>query len=249
MFTSKTQLAESMGVDMEIATFFVDRKVPTNNQYWKGRYLYVASGTGYLFIPLFFDLQFKLGIPKTIVLNEAYVNLTEQILDSAAQHEFDIITFTQHLENCKQLLKGKIKNEQLYSDLLNYFEKYSLEPYKNLGTKSKALNRGDTFLFSLCFLEASVKEIEKIIVNWYALVPSFLLMDDVMDLKEDQKKNQENSLVDFGEGSEGVRNAITFLEKSFTILETCNLLLAAYFKKNLQQKLQTAYLQSLLNTR
>ena len=121
MFTSKIHLANNLGVDPDIAAFFVDRKVPENNTYWKGRLLYVAGGTGYLFIPLWFDIQFKCGVNKTILLSEAYVFAAEEILNSAGKHENNEINFETHIDNCKALLSGKIKQPHLYSQLLAYF--------------------------------------------------------------------------------------------------------------------------------
>ena len=190
MFTSKQTLVEKFGVDSEIAPFFVDRKVPDQNDYWKGRLLYVSSGTGYLFIPLWFDMQFKIGIAKDVVLNEDYVRLSEAILNSAAKHEMNKISLQEHIENCKAMVNGKVKQAALYNDLLAFFSDPLLRPHKNIGTVSSALNRGDSMLFSLCVLDTSPETIAKLVRGWQALVPSFLLMDDVMDLKEDTKNGQ-----------------------------------------------------------
>ncbi len=247
MFTSKEHLQNNLGVDPEIAAFFVDRRVPVNNPYWKGRYLYVAGGTGYLFIPIFFDLQYKCGLDREIVLNEDYVQLTEEILGSAALYEFGHISFDIHIQNCKNLTSATLKNENLYHDLLEYFKNEDLTPYKNLGTGSKALNRGDTFLFSLCSLDLTTALLDKIIREWYALVPSFLLMDDIIDLKEDQQKNEENAVSDFGKGTAGIEMAIEFLRNKFSDLKHVNVKLGEYFETSLDRKLKTPYMLSLLN--
>ena len=196
MFTSKQHLHDNLGVDAEIAAFFVDRRVPENNAYWRNRYLYVAGGTGYLFIPLFYDLQYKAGVSKKLILDENYVQIMERILDSAARYEFEMISFEQHIKHCTEIMRSNIKNEALYHDLLVYFKDEELVPYKKLGTFSKALNRGDTFLFSICYLDLPAGVTEKIIEKWYALVPSFLLMDDIMDLTADLENNQENSIME-----------------------------------------------------
>src|SRR5438105_9385068 len=242
MYISKEHLQTNLGVDADIAAFFVDRKVPENNRYWKGRYLYISRGTGYMFIPLFFDIQFRCGVRKEIILNEEYVQLMEKILDSAGLHEFEQISFHEHLENCKALISNRIKNEELYKDLLEYFKNDDLMPYKNFGTTSKALNRGDTFLFTLCVLDLSKDVTNKIIEEWYALIPSFLLMDDIMDLSEDQQKNAENSIKDFGQGNTGVERAIEFLRQKFNHLKDVNNKLGEYFENSLERKLQTPYL-------
>ncbi|MDR3712895.1 MAG: hypothetical protein P4L51_08790 [Puia sp.] len=246
MFTSKKFLSDEMGVDPEIAAFFVDRKVPSGNLYWKGRLLYVSKGTGFLFIPLFFDLQYRSGVPKAILLSEPYVSLMEDILDSAASYEREQQDFGSHLAKCMELVAGRTANRDLYQDLSFYFGENGLRPYKMLGTPSMALNRGDTLLFLLCCLRPGDGRIGDIIRDWYALVPSFLLMDDVMDLEEDAANGEENSIGDFGEGREAVRNAIAYLHENFARLRSVNGKLGAYFEDSLQEKLETPYLQFLI---
>jgi hypothetical protein len=247
MFTSKHHLHENMGVDMEIATFFVDRKLPTDNVYWRGRYLYVAFGSGYLFIPLFFDLQYKIGVRKEDVLNEEYVRTFEAILHTAAMYEFEEIGFDEHIENCKRVVQGKIKNENFYADLCEYFKNSDVRPFKNLGTFSKALNRADTFLFGLCLYDFPQETLQRILQQWYALIPSFLLMDDVTDLNDDIQKNQENSISDFGPGALGIEKALAFLREKINLLKSVNEKLGEYFERSLDKKLETPYFKSLLN--
>lgn len=247
MFISIQHLHENLGIDTGIATFFVDRKIPANNLYWKKRYLYITRRTGYLFIPIFFDLQLRSGLPRDMLLDEGYVRLMEDILHSAAMHEFEQIDFLEHVNNCKRLLTNKIRNKALYDDLIEYFKDEQLKPYKSLGTVSKALSRGDSFLFSLCYLELPSQLQNEIVKQWYALVPSFLLMDDLMDLKEDLDKNEENAIYDFGQGSIGVHYAIDFLRNKFKLLKQLNETLGEYFERSLEKKLQTPYFQSILN--
>jgi hypothetical protein len=247
MFTSKQHLHNNLGVDEHVAAFFVDRKIPEHNWYWKERLLYVSKGTGYLFIPLFFDLQLKCGLSLHSLLSEDYINVAEQILNSAAMHELEQISFKQHLGNCKNIIATKIKNPDLYRELDVYFENEQLKPYKNIGTESKALNRGDTFLFSICFLDLNKEITDKILLYWYALVPSFLLMDDIYDIQEDQKKNEENSVDDFGPGVVGIERAIAFLREKFSQLKVLNEKLGSYFENSLEKKIRTPYMQFLLN--
>lgn len=247
MFTSKQHLHVNLGVDTEIAQFFVDRKVPVDNYYWRDRLLYVAKGTGYLFIPLFFDLQYKCGVNREDVMNEGYIILTEKILSSAALYEAEKIGFTEHIENCKQIMTGKIRNNDLYNDLLVYFSDEELKPYKYLGTISKALNRGDSFLFGICFLDLEKPVLENVLQNWYALVPSFLLLDDIYDLQEDKMNKQENAVFDFGGGRDGVKSAIQFLHDKFNLLKIFNIKLGSFYENSLERRLTTDYMKSLLN--
>ncbi|MBE7169988.1 MAG: hypothetical protein INR73_05320 [Williamsia sp.] len=246
LYTSKQYLQNRMGVDAEIAAFFVDRPVPPDNLYWKDRYLYVSKGTGFLFIPLYFDLMYRAGVSKEALLQEEFVVLTEKILHSAAMHEYEMISLEEHVDNCKVLLTDKVANLNLYTDLSLYFSNHAV-PYNYLGTFSSALNRGDTYLFALCSLAVPDYLVQRLVAIWYILIPSFLLMDDVMDLEEDNRKGEENSIRDFGAGSTGVRNAIAFLTEKFTRLKELNPLLGAFFERSLQRKEQTPYILSLLN--
>jgi hypothetical protein len=248
MFTSKEHLSFNLGVDEDIARFFVDRKVPEKNRYWQGRYLYVAGGTGYLFIPLFFDLQYKCGVPRELVLNEHYVKIAEDILHSAALLEFREITFKDHLNHCKEIMASQVKNMGLFNDLLMYFNDEQLTSYKNLGTGNKALNRADTFLLSLSFLDLTTETTDTILKCWYALVPSFLLMDDVADLQKDKENEEENFILENGGGREGVQKSIEFLHEKFNWLKSYNSKLGSYFERSLEKKIQSDYIQSMLNT-
>lgn len=246
LYTSKQYLQNTMEIDADIAAFFVDRPVPVDNLYWKDRYLYVAKGTGFLFIPLYFDLMYRAGLSKDILLQEEFVGLTEQILHSAAMQEHEMISFEEHMHNCKTLLQNKAVNASLFNDLLQYFSNRSV-PYQYLGTFSTALNRGDTYLFALCSLDIPDCLTQKLVEMWYILIPSFLLMDDVMDLEEDKRRGEENSIFDFGVGSTGVCKAIAYLKDQFNKLKELNPLLGAYFERSLHRKQQTPYILSLLN--
>ena len=115
-----------------------------------------------------------------------------------------------------------------------------------MGTPSKALARGDTMLFQLCMLE-DTHAIQEMIGYWYTLVPSFLLMDDVMDLHEDKRKGEENSIADFGEGSNGLHNALAYLRSNFLQMKQKNEKLGLFFENSLNNKIATPYLQHLLN--
>jgi hypothetical protein len=246
MYTSKEYLHNKLGVDPEIAAFFVDRRVPANNMYWKGRYLYVASGTGYTFIPLYFDLQYKLGINKKQLLDPLHLEVCEAGLHSAALYELQTITFKQHVENVRLLLSPYSKQPQLFEDLSRYFEHEELKPYKYLGTFSKALNRADSYLFTLVMLEATSLQVEKMVDAWYALIPSFLLLDDLTDLQEDEENNEENSIRDFGKGSVGVERAIEYVTHKFNYLKSINHQLGEYLEHSLEKRMLTPYMQLIL---
>ncbi|KIC89387.1 hypothetical protein [Flavihumibacter sp. ZG627] len=247
MFTSKQQLIGGMGVDPEIAAFFVDRNVPKDNRYWKGRYLYIARGTGYLFIPLFFDLQFRAGMAKEDILDPSYVSIMEKILDYAAKFEFGEISFTDQIAAIQTMIEPLAKHTWLMNDLREYFKVEPLKATGNLGLENSALNRGDALLYLLCVNQAPTDLIKKVIGYWYLLVPSFLLLDDIMDFNEDRKHQEENALSYYGYDAAGVIKAIETVERNFKSLEDINPLLGEFFQSTLEHKKKTPYFQHILN--
>lgn len=246
MFTSKQDLIAHMGVDPEIAAFFVDRTVPKNNTYWKGRYLYVARGTGFLFIPLFFDLQMRAGVDRKTLLDEDYVQLMESIMDFAGKYENGEMDFDAHIAAIVSLVSMRVVQPELLKDLNEYFSRNPPIPTGRLGTENKALNRGDALLFLLTVLTMEEAVINQIIGYWYLLVPSFLLMDDIMDLQEDQDKQEENSLALYGYNAEGIRKALVVLDENFSKLEVVNPLLGGFFRRSLEKNLETTYFKHIL---
>lgn len=246
MFTSKQELIGAMGVEPDIAAFFVDRKVPVANQYWRGRYLYVARGTGYLFIPLFFDLQYKAGLSKEKVLDASYVSMMESILDLAARYEFGELDFRTHIARIEAIVRPLSVQPWLFDSLEQYFKQEELNQVGILGTTNPALNRGDALLYLLTTMQASREIMEKVIGYWYSLVPSFLLMDDIMDLKQDQAGSDESALAYYGFDAKGVQTAIDEVEKNFTRLGEVNPLLGQYFRNTLESKKKTPYFQIIL---
>ena len=247
MFTSKQELSGNLGVDPQIAAYFVDRAVPKNNIYWKGRYLYVARGTGYLFIPLFYDLQLRAGVDMKVLLDENYVQLMEAILDFAGRYESGELDFYTHIRQIDDLVAKQSVQPWLLEELREYFSRFPLQPIARLGTANEALNRGDALLYLLTVLPVNEATIRLIIDYWYLLVPSFLMMDDIMDLQEDQEKQEENSLKHYGYDAAGVKKALAYLDKNFTILESVNPLLGNFFITTLEQKRETPYFKHLLN--
>lgn len=246
MFTSKQQLHKEMGVDPDIAAFFVDRNVPVANQYWKGRYLYVARGTGYLFIPLFFDLQLRAGMDKNEILGESYVSVMENILDIAARYEFGEFDFDEHIRKIQLMIAPQVNQPWLWTELNNYFSSQPLRASGMLGSDNPAQNRGDALLYLLCTSTASKEVVEKAIRYWYLLVPSFLLLDDIMDFQEDREKMEENALSYYGYDVAGIRKGVNAVEVNFRELEKTNPVLGAFFKSTLEQKKQTPYFQQIL---
>ena len=236
MFTSVRILTDQFGVDPDIARFFVDRAVPQDNRYWKGRLLYVAHGNGYLFIPLVYDLLYRLGVPKQQLLEEGHIGLMESVLDSAGKVEFDGLPGSAHVEACREILCGSVHNAWLWQELQVYFQG---GPTEALGLPIPPLNRADTFLFSLCNLDMDESLTRSFLKYWYALISAFLLMDDVADWDVDREQGEENAIRHLGEGKEAFSRALEMLHGYFATLESLNPSLGPFFERSLQKHLKS----------
>ena len=76
MFLSKHDLKLAYGVDLQIASAFVDRAIPINNLYWKNREIYIPSAPGYFFMPIFTDLLFRCGADKGFLLGNDFFDIS-----------------------------------------------------------------------------------------------------------------------------------------------------------------------------
>jgi len=68
-----------------------------------------------------------------------------------------------------------------------------------------------------------------------------------MDLHEDKQRGEENSINEFGEGTDAVKKAIEYLKNNFSTLKTINQKLGDFFEQSLEKKLRSAYLRDLLD--
>jgi hypothetical protein len=232
MFISTRFLTEQLDVDADVAKFFVDRPVPADNRYWKDRLLYVARGTGFVFIPLVYDILLRLGVDKAALLEEPHVLRMEKILDSAGRVEFDGLSGSDHIEASRKAMEGKVRNAWLWQALIDYFAE---GPHGPLGREIPPLNRADTFLFSVCDLSMDEPATRTFLTYWYALIGSFLMMDDVMDWEEDKKLGEENAILYLGEGPEAFAGALALLRADLHTLGTLNPSLEAHLEQNLEQ--------------
>lgn len=230
MFISIKHLHGNMGVDEEIARFFVDRKIPSGNAFWENRRLYITRGNGYLSIPVYYDLLFRIGVSKQYLLEESHVVLMEQIMHFAIQVEFKQISFQAQLEQISKLFEGGIKNPDFYHELLDYLRQPLLKPMGKLGMKEAALNRADVFLFILCDLSLGKRETERAVQFWYALHTTYLLMDDIYDYRLDKQNLEENAIIELGDGKEGSIKAFDILHANAGLLEEINPLLSSFFE-------------------
>ena len=114
MFISARQLNRAMGVDMNIARFFVDRPVPQNNSFWKGKLLYIGFGNGYVSIPVYYDLLFRIGIDLKQLLAEEHILFMEKLMHYAILQERREISVQEEL-NCHQgIIEGKNQGPKIF---------------------------------------------------------------------------------------------------------------------------------------
>ena len=219
MFVSVPLLHDEMGVDEEIARFFVDRKVPLNNSFWEKRYVYIGRANGFISIPVYYDLLYRIGVPKEILLAEEHIRFMEQLMHYAILHEKEKISFFEQLEKMNELLAGRIKNQLFFEELITYLTQPVLLPKGRLGLKNASLNRADAFLFVLCDLPLSNEQLSLAIEYWYALHPCYLILDDIYDYQEDKSAGEENIIIEWGGGQIGLEKAVKALDENARILE------------------------------
>jgi hypothetical protein len=235
MYVSVKFLEQQMGVDPSIARFFVDRKVPENNAFWSNRLLYVGRGNGFIFIPLYYDLLFRLGIPMPWLLAEPHIQFMEQIMHYATKVEKQEMHFGDQVVAIKKHVEQKASNLAFYENLVSYLQQDSIEPLGILGAACPALNRADAFLFVLCDLPLSSDQIFLAVRYWYALITSFLLMDDIYDYPTDKQRQEESSIVELGDGDRGFMRAFAILKENQQILAQINPLLSKDLKRQAEE--------------
>lgn len=243
MFTSKDDLKLEYGVDMEIGKFLTDREVPENNLYWKERLLYILPMSGYLFIPVYIDLQFRIGLPKSELLSEPHLKLMEAILHSAAKEESKLISMEEHVAECIALAQPVCRNPALLHDLTCYFSGRKDQCSVALGTKFRSLNRADAYLFSLCYFDVSPAVTKKLIDAWYALIAYYLLIDDLKDLQSDYENQEDNALLEAGLNTQGAEAIDTLLTSCYEVMSTVNPVIA----NRIDHKRQTANVKRLID--
>ena len=226
MFLSCDDLKLAYGVDMEIGRFYVDRKVPLNNVYWKKRHLYIPPVPGFFFMPIFSDLAFRAGIEKSSILSEDFIQLAEKILDSAGRLEQKDISWEEHINECIQFAEFKLANKGFLEDLKSYFAGNKEKASVPLGTPYPSLNRADAYLFALCAISFDQDKKAKLVESWYALMTYFLILDDLVDIKDDFKNNEENALIEAGLSEQGAAVITEMINRSYVQMEKINPVMA-----------------------
>ena len=212
MFLSQNELKLTFGIDLEIGKTYVDRPVPQGNLYWSGRKLYVPPVSGYLFIPIFADLAFRCGIPKSQLLSEQALLLAEQVLHSAMKLEKGMINWEGHVSECISLAEAQAHNAVLLEDLRHYFSGRPAPSGLHYGTPFSSLNRADTYLFYLVMFDFDKEQHRRLLDAWYAMITYFLIMDDLTDIRVDLEQREENAFIDAGLNDDGVDRILSMID-------------------------------------
>ena len=228
MFLTKDDLKLSYGVHLAIGKAYVDRAVPVDNLYWKGRTIYVPGASGYIFMPIYADLLRRANASVSYLLSDAYFSINESILHSAALLEHKQIDWAKHIEECILIVAPYVTRENLFAELKQYLlaQKPIKSQQSRLGTDFPSLNRADSYLLSLaCIPDLSFDE-QKAIDGWYAMITYFLLMDDLADIKEDLLNGEENAIVEAGLNQDGIEKVESMMNAGIDILNLINPVLA-----------------------
>ena len=125
-------------------------------------------------------------------------------------------------------LKKRIQHVKYYDALNHYLDQPVLKPMGSFGTVFPSLNRADVFLYVLCDLPLNDEQWEQALQYWYALHPTYLIMDDVRDYAKDKEEGEENVVIDLGEGAEGFEKTLALYRRNCETINEINPLLAQF---------------------
>jgi hypothetical protein len=247
MFVSANFLAINYGVHDQIAQFFADREPPANNLYWHEKLMYLRPTPGYLFIPTMVDILHRIGIRRQSLLSDKYLDVMEAIGHISAKQESNQITHEQAVEECINLVKDNHVNENYYQALVDYMRGGNNNFIAPMATPFKALHRGDVFLFSACVLDFDDEQARKIIEYWFALISSFLLLDDADDLEIDKRSGDENAFLESGLDKAGIEKIKQMLSSNLNTLKQLNPSLAITIDKQFVKMAELPHIKGYLN--
>ncbi len=217
-----------MGVHPAIGRFFVDRQPPQNNSFWKKHVLYIAFGNGFVSIPVYYDLLYRIGVPMEVLLNEKHILFMEQLMHFAILQERNEISREEELESVRGMLQGRIQNKHKYEQLSQYLDQPVLKTLGSFGTAFPSLNRADLFLYILCDLPLTDAQWEKALHYWYALHPTYLISDDIGDYASDKEEGEENLIIELGDDAGAFEKAVEMIRQNAETMREINPVLANY---------------------
>jgi hypothetical protein len=231
---TKRNLADRQGVDYEIAAFFADRTPPANNLFWKGKYVYLSNSLGYTIIPFLFDVQHKLGVEKSILLDEQHIRRMEEGFDWMAKYEAKQTGYEDFINGCKAIFAPAVVNDAFFNDLLLYLN-HGVPVHYTFGSPVKALNRADAFFFTLCDIPLEEPLLKSIIKAWSYIKVNALIMDDINDLESDKADGEENSILELGGDAAAMTSIQRMFAENVKSLAGINNKLAQYFENGMMR--------------
>ena len=159
--------------------------------------------------------------------NMEYV-FAEFILDSAARLEMRQIDWNAHVQECLDHAADYCAQPGLLSSLDRYLRPGSstFGVQDGVGTPFPSLNRADTYLISFCSIPFDGSIVPRLLEAWYALMTYFLLQDDLSDIRQDLKNQEENALLDAGLSDAGAARIRSMIRQSQVAMEKINPVLA-----------------------
>jgi hypothetical protein len=167
---------------------------------------------------------------RELILDEQHVTLMERLMHFAILQERSLISVGEELKSIQSLLNGRVKDEQRFNALNKYLDQPVLKPMDDFGLNYPSLNRADVYLYVLCDLPLTEEQWKLAIRYWYALHPTYLILDDLRDYEKDKTAGEENILLELGEDGQQVERALDLIEANCVILEEANPLLADFFR-------------------
>lgn len=238
MVITSRMLVDRFGIDEEIADYFANKRpVPENNLYWGSRRIYISAGFGFLFIPIVFDLMYKLGVDKKDLLDEKRLNIMEALLHNSQLFELNKLSFSEYIQRCTTLTGENIKQKNLYDSLINHFSGKTVKIF-DFELVHKALARGDSFLFTIVNLDVTDGWVNDFLPYWYGLMRPIFLFDDFKDLEEDKRNGDENTILELGGDSEAISKATKIALSDINTLKLVNEKLSNNMISFLNQALQ-----------
>lgn len=247
MFVSTDFLVINYGIDLQIAKFFVDRDPPPDNLYWHEKLLYLRPSPGYLFIPLIVDLLYRLGIDKSQLLSELFIDTMEKIGHISALEEINKITKEEAIEQSFLLIETKPTNQKWVHFIKQYFQKKPESELLKKASNFQALHRGDLFLFSIATLFFNDDLRINIGELWFALITTLLLLDDGDDIQSDIKSGEENAIIESGMNKEGWNNLYNLVKRNVTTIELYNKSMANELLKSYEKLAALPYISTIIN--
>jgi len=233
MFLSKDDLKLGFGIDLDIAAHYVDRAVPEGNLYWKGRHLYVNTMPGFIFMPVFTDLLRRCGVRKELLLSAPFIELAEAVMHSAAEQEVEGRSMISHYEECLELARRVSVNPFFLDALDAHFHGRPVPDGLKLGTPFRSLNRADAYLCVLCVLPFDAGQAARYLEAWYAMITVYLITDDLEDIRQDLREQEDNVAIEAGLNEEGAKVIEGMVAKAMEVMDHVNPVLANRFEHKL----------------